>query len=133
MSVFTPNEVAYLRGQRTGRLATVDAHGNPHVVPVGYLYNEALDTIDIAGWGMGGSKKLRDVRRDGRVAFVVDDVAGPRHPRGVEVRGRAEALDTGGREIRPGADPELIRVTPRHVASWGIDGEPYEPRGRDIE
>jgi hypothetical protein len=36
MSVFTEDEIEYMKEQRLGRrLATVDAEGRPHVVPVG--------------------------------------------------------------------------------------------------
>jgi PPOX class F420-dependent enzyme/OxyR family protein len=132
MSVFTPAEVAYLTTQRVGRLATVSAAGEPHVVPVGFYYNATLDTIDIPGWGMGRSKKLRDVARTGRAAFVVDDIAGPGHPRGIEVRGRAEALPAGGRDYRPDADPEMIRLSPTYIATWGIEGDPHYPIGRTV-
>ncbi len=131
MSVFTPAEIAYLTSQRVGRLATVSAAGDPHVVPLGYYYNPALDVIDIPGWGMGRSKKLRDVARTGRVAFVVDD--SPGHPRGIEVRGRAEALPTGGQDYRPNADPQMIRLHPAYIATWGIEGDPYRPIGRAVE
>jgi pyridoxamine 5'-phosphate oxidase family protein len=36
MSVFTENEIEYMKEQRLGRLATVDAEGRPRVVPVGW-------------------------------------------------------------------------------------------------
>ena len=52
MSVFTANELEYLRQQRLGRLATVEASGAPHVVPVGFRYNAETDTIDIGGHGI---------------------------------------------------------------------------------
>lgn len=130
MSHFTEKEIAYLASQRLGRLATLNAAGEPHVVPVTYRYNPALDTIDIAGYGMGASKKFRDVARDGRVAFVVDDVPQPRQVRGVEVRGIAEALPTGGNTDVPDRDPELIRIHPRRIVGWGIDTDPYHPHSR---
>ena len=38
----------YLASQRLGRLATIDADGLPHVVPLGWSYNPALDTVDSA-------------------------------------------------------------------------------------
>jgi pyridoxamine 5'-phosphate oxidase family protein len=88
MSVFTETEIEYLSGQRLGRLATVDAEGRPHVVPVAFRYNEELDAVDIGGHNFAGSKKFRDVGKTGRAAFVVDDVLPPWRARGVEVRGR---------------------------------------------
>ena len=36
MSAFTPEELAYLAGQRLGRLATVGPDGAPHVMPVSF-------------------------------------------------------------------------------------------------
>jgi pyridoxamine 5'-phosphate oxidase family protein len=132
VSVFTPGERAYLSGQRLGRLATLGHDGQPHVVPVGFRYNPELDALDLTGVGMGASKKLRDVRRDGRVAFVVDDAAEPGHPRGVEVRGVAEVVDRGGEAIRAGVDPQFIRLWPRHIASWGIDNDPYHGTSRNV-
>ena len=50
MSVFTEAELQYLTGGRQlGRIATVGADGTPHVVPVGWIYNAARDTIDVGG------------------------------------------------------------------------------------
>src|SRR5690242_9445915 len=75
MSVFTSAEIAYLRSQRLGRLATAGAGAQPHVVPVSFRYNPDHDTIDVGGHGFAGRKKFRDVGHNPRVAFVVDDVA----------------------------------------------------------
>ena len=110
MSSFTPQEIAYLQSQLLGRLATVGADGDPHVVPVGFRYNPDLDTIDIGGHGIAQSKKYRDVARSGRAAFVVDDLvsADPWTPRMLAVRGQAEVLPSGGQEsagLCSGADP----------------------------
>jgi len=123
MSAFTEAEIAYMGTQRLGRLATVNAAGEPHVVPVGFRYNPATDTIDIGGHGIGSSKKYRDAGARPMVAFVVDDVPPPWQPRGIEIRGRAEALATGGKAIRPGFDDELIRITPTRVIGWGIESD----------
>src|SRR5438067_10669252 len=103
MSSFTPDESAYLQSQRLGRLATVGPDGQPHVVPVSFRYNPDHDTIDIGGHGFATRKKYRDVQRNPPVAFVVDDLASvdPWIARGIEIRGEAEALTTGGKEIMP--------------------------------
>lgn len=132
MSAFTAAEIAYLTGQRLGRLATLGADGAPHVVPVVYAYNAALDTIDIGGFRMGRSKKYRDAARDGRVAFVVDDAGAPGQPRGVEIRGTAAAIASGGKAARPEADEEFLRVTPRRIIAWGLDTDPYHPNSRAV-
>src|SRR5689334_6600620 len=132
MSAFTPAEIAYLQSQRLGRLATVNAAGEPHVVPVAFRYNPELDTIDIGGHRVGTTKKFRDVARDGRVAFVVDDVLPPWKARGIEIRGRAETLPTGGQEIMADFDPELIRLTPARIIAWGIEGDMFQANSRSV-
>jgi Pyridoxamine 5'-phosphate oxidase len=79
-SVFTPAEIAYLQSQRLGRLATVGADGQPHVVPVSFRYNPDLGTIDIGGHDFAKRKKFRDVQQNPRVAFVIDDLASVKIP-----------------------------------------------------
>src|SRR5579871_5136873 len=131
MSVFSPAEIAYLQSQRLGRLATVGADGQPHAVPVGFRYNPDHDTIDIGGHsGFTKRKKYRDVSQNNKVAFVIDDLASvnPWIARGIEIRGEAEILDTGGQEIGPGFDPDMFRIKPRRIVSWGLDNQDsYSP------
>ena len=107
-------ERTYLEAQPLGRLATVDAAGRPHIAPVGFTYNETRGTIDIGGWAMSTTAKFKHVRRNGVAAIVIDDVLAPWRPRGIEIRGRAEAIPTA-----PGADTGLIRIYPDRVHSWG--------------
>jgi len=122
VSVFSDAEIAYLRSQRLGRLATVGADGQPHVVPVGFRYNPDLDTIDIGGHDFAKRKKYRDVQRNPRVAFVVDDLASvsPWRVRGVEIRGEADVLPSGGEAFGRGFDREMFRIHPKRVRSWGL-------------
>ena len=113
-AAFSDAELAYLRdGRRLARLATVGADGTPHVVPVGWTYNAELDTIDVGGRALERTKKFRDVARSGRAAIVVDDLEStdPWRPRGIEVRGRGEAL---------ALPTPLIRIHPERVVSWGL-------------
>jgi pyridoxamine 5'-phosphate oxidase family protein len=115
MSAFSNAELDYLRGaRRLARVATVGKDGTPHVVPVGFRYNPDADTIDVGGSDNARTKKYRDVRRSGRAAIVIDDIASvePWRVRGVEVRGRADAID--------GPRP-LIRIHPERVRSWGLE------------
>jgi pyridoxamine 5'-phosphate oxidase family protein len=114
MSVFTEAELQYLAGGRQlGRIATVGADGTPHVVPVGWIYNAARDTIEIGGRELEQSKKFRDVARTGRAAIVIDDLEStdPWRPRGIEVRGRAEAITM---------PTPLIQIYPERIVSWGL-------------
>ena len=134
MSSFSPQEIAYLQSQLLGRLATAGVDGDPHVVPVGFRYNPELDTIDVGGHGMAQSKKYRDVARNGRAAFVVDDLVSvdPWTPRMLAVRGRAEALPSGGQAIMPDFAPELIRILPTWIGSFGINASGFDLDSRNV-
>jgi pyridoxamine 5'-phosphate oxidase family protein len=118
MSVFTEAELRYLAGGRQlGRIATVGADGTPHVVPVAWIYNAARETIDVGGSELERTKKFRDVERSGRAAIVIDDLEStdPWRPRGIEIRGRGEAITL---------PTPLIRIHPERIVSWGIDARP---------
>jgi pyridoxamine 5'-phosphate oxidase family protein len=135
MSAFTPAEIEYLRSQRLGRLATAGPDGQPHVVPVGFRYNPDEDTVDIGGSNVAGTKKWRDVGRNPRVAFVVDDLASvdPWRVRGIEIRGAAEPLASGDNTIMPGFAGEIIRLRPRRIVSWGIEeDDPFARHARSV-
>ncbi len=132
MSRFTELELEFLQSQRLGRLATVNAAGEPHVVPLTFRYNAEHDTLDLFGMGMAKSKKYRDVGRTGVAAFVVDDAEGQWRIRGVEVRGGAELVTTGGKAISERLDDEFIRLIPKRIVGWGLDTDPYHPHSRSV-
>jgi pyridoxamine 5'-phosphate oxidase family protein len=124
MTVFSGPELAYLQSEpRLGRLATVGPDGTPHVAPVGWNLDPRTGVIEISGHDFAATKKFRDVGRTGRAALVIDDVLPPWHPRGVEIRGRAEAL--GGKNPR-------IRIHPERIVAWGIEGLEAGRTARDI-
>jgi pyridoxamine 5'-phosphate oxidase family protein len=117
---FTEAQLAYLRSQRLCRLATVDGHGRPHVVPTSFRVNDD-GTVDIGGHDFASRKKWRDVGTNPWVSLVVDDVLPPWRPRMVEIRGRAERRLTGGTELGPGFDPAHFHIVVEKVVSLGID------------
>ena len=133
MSNFRQAEIEFLKSQRLGRLATVNTAGEPHVVPVGFRYNDETDTIDIGGHNIAATKKFRDVGRTGRAAFVVDIVLPPWQPKGIEVRGHAETFPSGGEVIGPQFGPEMIRIYPERIISWGIEGDVFHANSRSVE
>jgi pyridoxamine 5'-phosphate oxidase family protein len=125
MAAFTETEREYLRGQRLGRLATVNQRGEPQNAPVGFQLRDD-DSIDIIGRALETTKKWRNVLARPAVAFVVDDVAGPGwKPRGVEIRGTALA-------ITDGVERPTIRVTARQVIAWGIETDSYKASNRRL-
>jgi pyridoxamine 5'-phosphate oxidase family protein len=124
MSAFTQHELDFLgerRPERLGRIATVGKDGTPHVVPVGWRFNQDLDVIDVGGMNLPGTKKFKDVRRTGRASIVIDDLIStdPWRPRGIEVRGRAEAIE--------GERPR-IRIHPERIVSWGLESDDFTQR-----
>lgn len=114
-----PTVERYLGEQVLGRLATVDAAGRPHVVPVRYRFDPDLVVIDIGGRRTRDTQKWRNIQRAGYAAFTVDDVLPPWTPRGLQVRGRAEALPTGGRAVADDFANELIRIHIERLEIWG--------------
>lgn len=78
-----------------------------------WILNTASDTIDIGGFELERSKKFRDIARSGRAAIVIDDLEStdPWRPRGVEIRGQAEAI---------AMPTPLIRIFPERIVSWGL-------------
>ena len=124
MSAFSAAELDYLQAAPIlARVATVGRDGTPHVVPVGWRYNAETDAIEIGGRDFAASKKYRDVARSGRAAVVVDDLLSrdPWRVRGVEVRGRAEAI---------GGERPLIRIHPDRIVSWGLAPSNTKEAGR---
>jgi len=103
--------VRYLTSHSQGRLATVGPDGGPQNKPVGYRYNAHLGTIDIGGYEMERSAKYRNIGREPKVSFVIDDAVGPGASgmRFLEIRGEAEQA------------AELIRIRPGRLVSWNVD------------
>ena len=116
-------ELRYLTGTRLlGRLATCDAKGQPHVVPLGWSYDQPSGTFTISGRNFAATRKYRNVLANPRAALVIDDVLPPWSPRGVHIQGHAQAVPaTQGHQA-------LIHLTPTKITSWGLqDGEPTQP------
>jgi pyridoxamine 5'-phosphate oxidase family protein len=86
----TSSHIDYLASQLLARLATSGADHRPHVVPTPFRYNAELVSID------------------------------PWTPRMLEIRGRAEAIPTGGAYLGRGFGEALIRIYPEKVNSFGI-------------
>jgi pyridoxamine 5'-phosphate oxidase family protein len=124
MSTFSDAELTYLQGERRlARLATVSPDGTPHVTPIG-MWSLDPDTgvVEVTGHDFAATKKFRDAARTHRAAIVVDDVLPPFQPRGVEIRGRAEAIS------KPNP---VIRIHPERIVGWGLD--PGRRHARDVD
>jgi pyridoxamine 5'-phosphate oxidase family protein len=127
----TPAEERFLTLQARGHLATVGPDGTPQVKPVGFGYNRALGTIDIAGFNMALSAKYENVQANPKVSFVVDEVTEPGMAGAhfLEIRGVAETT-IGTHDPDGHLAPEIIRINPRRLVGFNVDlGRPgFESR-----
>ena len=98
--MLTKAQSAFLAAQRVGRLATADAHGNPHVVPVCFAVADGSLYITIDEKPKRAStqplKRIRNMMENPSVAFVADRYDEDWRALGwVMLRGRAEILTDG--------------------------------------
>lgn len=131
--MFTDSEIEYLRSQRLGRLATLTPNGTLQNSPVGFEVDAEAGVINIRGRDLGKSKKFHNVAANGQVAFVVDDIASvnPWVVRCFEVRGTAEAL-TDQPAPNSYMGPEVIRIHPRRIISWGLGADGQQSSRRSL-
>ena len=136
---FTEAERFYLAGQMLGRLTTIDAVGRPQIRPLGFRVNDD-GTIDLGGPAAARTQRHRNVQRNSRVAFLVDDLT-PDEPgaikpgmgRGVEVRGRAELTTSDVPPVNPEwFRQDVIRIYPERILSWHIDPAAPDGEARDV-
>lgn len=131
---FTNPEIRFLSRQPLGHLTTIGPDGTPQVKPVGFAYNPDTGSIDISGLNMAASAKYRNVQRNPRVAFVVDEVTEQNSPDGahfLEIRGRAETV-TGVIQTDDLLAPEIIRIHPTRVLSFNVDPSAPGFAARDL-
>ena len=108
----------YLGSKEVVVLATLGADGAPHGMAMWFLHTrDAILMLTVADL-----QKVRDLRRDPRVAVVAESVVDG-GPRGVSVRGRAEILEESP-ERRAFVEAFLSRYHPRLERLWGARAMP---------
>ncbi|MEU2713046.1 pyridoxamine 5'-phosphate oxidase family protein [Streptomyces sp. NPDC007205] len=136
--MMTPGELdAFLTSQRTCRVATVSADGTPHVSALWF----AWDGTSLWLYSVVRSRRWAQLRRDPRVAVVIDSGEEYDQLRGVELSGRVEfvgevprtgelcaELDTaetlfarknfGLDEMPHDGRHAWARLTPEEIVSW---------------
>jgi pyridoxamine 5'-phosphate oxidase family protein len=129
----TDAEQRFLGRQPRGHLATIGPDGTPQVKPLGFTYNAALGTIDIAGYNMARSAKYRNIHANPRVAFVVDEVTeeSMEGAHFLEIRGTAEAVWSPASADGHLA-PEIIRIRPLRVIAYNVDPDRPGLQARDV-
>jgi pyridoxamine 5'-phosphate oxidase family protein len=130
MDGFSEAELAYLREHNLARLATADATGAPHVVPVRIRLGIEPGVIGIGSLrlpeGVRSRLYRRNVQANDQVALVVDDFTDD-GPRGVAVHGAGVIRLTGGERLDTRFEPIWLAITPAWISSWGIDTPPLAP------
>lgn len=94
------------------RIATVDAGGEPHVVPAGWGWDEEAGEFVLGGRDVARTARAAHVRDTGRLALTVDGVHdGPGwSPWALLARGPAYVDERAG----------TIRMRPEWMRSWGL-------------
>ncbi|MEU6403213.1 pyridoxamine 5'-phosphate oxidase family protein [Streptomyces sp. NPDC046985] len=87
--MMTPGELdEFLADQRTCRVATVSSGGGPHVSALWFVW----DGVSLWLYSVVRSRRWADLRRDPRVAVVVDTGEEYGELRGVELSGAVEVV-----------------------------------------
>ncbi len=146
-AVLSPRETAFLVRRRVARLATADAQGRPHNVPVCFAFDGsslfiALDDKpkDVPPTRL---KRVRNILENPNVALIADRYAEDWSLLAyVMVRGRAELVQPGTEEHRAAVrllrgkyhqyegmrieENPVIAVRPDRAASWGALDAPAQ-------
>ncbi|MFI1825445.1 pyridoxamine 5'-phosphate oxidase family protein [Streptomyces sp. NPDC020412] len=122
--MMTPAERdAFLSKQRTCRVATVSADGRPHVSALWFVWDGASLWL----YSITRSRRWADLRRDPRLAVVVDAGEEYGELRGVELSGTAVFV---GEAPRTGAPcPELVEPEGMFARkNFDLDAMPHDGR-----
>ncbi|MGW0998631.1 pyridoxamine 5'-phosphate oxidase family protein [Streptomyces sp. NPDC002523] len=122
--MMTPGELdAFLAAQRTCRVATVSADGAPHVSALWFTW----DGTSLWLYSVVRSARWAQLRRDPRVAVVVDSGEEYGQLRGVELSGRVEFVGEAPRTGQLCAEldvPEALFAR----KNFGMDEMPHDGR-----
>ena len=132
----TPDEqAAFLREHRKASLATIDQHGFPHVVAMNFLAKDGAFYMT----SYGKAQKVVNIRRNPKVALMIEDGNAYAELRGVMVRGHCEIIEgaeavratfaamaeaRGTTAARPRASVDsapkrvVLKIIPEKVTSW---------------
>ncbi len=128
---FSDDEIAYLRSQPIARLATVNADGQPDVVPVAFELDGSYIWVGGVGPDVARTRKLRNIAAGrSKVSLVFDDLVSmePFIARALRVSGEAEPPVERVGLVGPGL---YSRITPTVSWSWNLAGEPAGERWYD--
>ncbi|MBN0047059.1 pyridoxamine 5'-phosphate oxidase family protein [Streptomyces actuosus] len=122
--MMTPGELdEFLAAQRTCRVATVSADGFPHVSALWFLWDgRALWLYSVVR-----SRRWTELRRDPRVAIVVDTGEEYHELRGVELSGTVEVVGEVPRTGELCAELDAVETLFARK-NFGLDSLPHDGR-----
>ncbi len=122
--MLTPAELdAFLAERRTCRVATTGPDGRPHVGPLWFVWDGRALWL----YSLTRSRRWADLRRDPRVAVVVDDGREYGELRGAELSGRVTTVGEAPRRGLP--YPELDEPERLFAAKYfGLEAMPHDGR-----
>lgn len=128
-----------MESRRVGRLATADASGAPHAIPICYAFDgtSIYSALDLKPKRVEGRrlKRVRNISENPQVALVIDEYSEDWNELAyVLIQGRAEILNNGDEQARAETmlrekypqyrellqqGGTILKITPRRVISWG--------------
>ena len=134
-------EAAFVHTQRVARLATADADGNPHVIPVCYAFDGTrfFIPLDEKPKRVASSqlRRVRNIEARPEVALVIDQYSDDwSHLGYILIHGHAELIPPEDTSIHPRAltllreryvqyrtmaleKYPIIAITPTQIIAWG--------------
>jgi len=123
-------EIEFLKGNELCRFATASRKGEPHVVPVSYIWDQNYAYI-VTDYG---TRKLRNLRENPHAAVLIDAartqklllISGPVEiiEKGEEYRRLYKLFDSKlswvKRDPWKEGEAPFIKVTPSFKAGWGL-------------
>jgi len=126
----TEDELAFIREQRIGRLATASPSGAPDVAPALAVHRRSLGVFLFGGQGIERTRRYHNARRNPQASLVFDAVSWePYELRGVKVAGSIsvhmadEDLNLGTMGI------PLLVLRPQRKWSWGFEEKAFGDDG----
>jgi hypothetical protein len=131
-TMFNERQLKFVDKARIARLGTANRDGTPHIAPVWYKFEDGAFLVLTER----GSQKHKNIERDPRVAFCIDDERAPYHT--VLVRARVTVEEAPGREWREALaisylgeqngkryiagsmhpNDVMLRIVPERVSGW---------------
>ena len=130
---FSKKEIQFLEQNELCRFATASKKGEPHIVPVSYVFHEGFPYI-VTDYG---TKKLKNLKQNPHAAILVD-TAGTQKlllisgsvaiiEKGEEYRNLYkifhEKLDWVKRDPWKEGEAPFVRINPTFKAGWGLRDE----------